>query len=312
MKLIEVGLKAADPYESIMRNIRIKDDEILIGGFRTKLRKVHVIGFGKSSLRMAEALNDILGDFILGGVIITPDKSGRLGSIEISKGDHPIPGDNTSRSSERLLEYLSNVEEDDLVIILISGGGSALFEKPLPGLALRDLAVATDILMRSGADIIELNTVRKHLSAVKGGRLLRYIKSKEIYSLIMSDVIGDPISFIASGPTAADETTYKDAIEVLRNRKIWDKIPESVRRVLLKGLNGEVEESIKPGDKILEKVRNIIIASNIISLNAMEIYARERGFNVVNLGPYIAGEAREVGRTMASILKSIKNLGKPV
>ncbi|MEZ0289982.1 MAG: glycerate kinase, partial [Sulfolobales archaeon] len=225
---------------------------------------------------------------------------------------HPIPRENTKRSSEILIEYLSNIREEDLVLILISGGGSALFEIPLPGLDLDDLAVTTDMLMRSGADIIELNIVRKHLSSVKGGRLLRYIKSREIYSLIMSDVIGDPISFIASGPTEADETTYNDAINVLRRRGLWDRVPGRVREILVKGSTGLIEESVKPGDEVLRRVKNIIVASNMMSLRAIERKARENNLNTLFLGPYVRGEAREVGRVIASILRSIRLLGEPV
>jgi len=313
LSLLKEGLEAADPYKAVINHVRIKNDKIIIGDrYETVLRKIHVIGFGKSSYKMALAVNDLFEKNIVGGVIITPDQEGSLGNILVLKGDHPIPRDNTLRSSKKLLEYLENIDEKDLVFILISGGGSALFEIPLKDISLEEIALVSELLMKSGADIFELNTVRKHLSAVKGGRLLKYIKSKEIYSLIISDVIGDPISFIASGPTDADPTTYRDAVEVIKRRGLWNKIPDKIKDLLMKGMEGFVEESIKPGDKILNKCRNIVIASNKMSLEAIERKAKEIGFNTLFLGPYIQGEAREVGKMFASILRSIKKINKPI
>ncbi|MGC9148554.1 MAG: glycerate kinase type-2 family protein [Sulfolobales archaeon] len=313
VEFIKEGLKSADPYEAVTRNLRIDKENIVIKDqYRVKRRKTHVIGFGKSSVGMVKAVVDLLGNDVVGGVVISPDKEFQLGSVEIVKGDHPIPSTNTERASKKLIEYLKNIDKNDLTIILISGGGSALFEVPLPGVDLRDIAEISEMLMKAGADIIELNTVRKHLSMTKGGRLLKLVNSEEIVSLIISDVIGDPISFIASGPTAVDETTYRDAYNILIKRGIWSRIRDNVKEVIIRGMRGEIEESVKPGDPVLNKVKNIIIASNIISLESIEKQALNLGFKVLSLGPYIKGEAREVGKVLASIARSIKILRRPV
>lgn len=312
MELIREGLRSVDPYEAIFKRVSVSREYLSIEGKLIKRRRTHVIGFGKASIKMTKAIYDLLSNDIVGGVVISPEGEMKIGSIEILRGDHPKPSINTERASKRLLEYLGNVEENDLVIVLISGGGSALFEIPLPGIELEDIAEITDLLMRAGADIIELNTVRKHLSAVKGGRLLRYIRSREVVSLVISDVIGDPISFIASGPTSADETTFRDAIDILKKKSLWNRISERVKRVLERGLEGEVEETIKPGDPVLSRVMNIVIASNRIALEAIEKRAFDYDLNTLFLGPYVSGEAREVGKVLVAIAKSIKFLGKPL
>ena len=313
MEFIKEGLKSADPYEAVMRNLHVDKEYIITKGqHRIRRRRTHVIGFGKSSVGMVKAIVDLLGSDIVGGVAISPDRELWIGSVEIVRGDHPIPSTNTEKASKKLLEYLKNIREDDLVIVLISGGGSALFEVPLPGVDLVDIAEISEMLMKAGADIIELNTVRKHLSMTKGGKLLKLVNSKEIISLIISDVIGDPISFIASGPTAADETTFRDAYNVLVKRGVWSRVRDNVKEVILRGMRGDIEETVKPGDPILNKVKNIIIASNIISLESIEKRALDLGFRVISLGPYIKGEAREVGKVFASIARSIKIIGKPI
>ena len=235
---------------------------------------------------------------------------GRVGPVEVLRGDHPIPSSNTLRSSRRLLEYLeTQVGPDDVVLVLISGGGSALFEVPEDGIGLGEIALVTRELMRAGADIVELNTVRKHLSAVKGGKLLRRIPAKRVFSLIISDVVGDRLDTIASGPTAPDETTFRDAEEVLRRRGLWERVPESVRRWIEKGVRGEAPETVKPGDPVLRKVRNVIVASNAISLEAMAKFLEAKGYHAVILTPYIEGEAREVGKVLGAIARSVAEKG---
>ena len=194
---------------------------------------------------------------------------------------------------------------------MISGGGSSLFEIPEDDLTLEDIADTTRKLMLRGVDIYELNTVRKHLSKVKGGKLLKYIKGRVI-SLIISDVVGDDVSTIASGPTSPDQTTFKDVYDILVKRGVWSEISPRVKLFIERGLSGLVEETIKPGDLLLNKVNNYIVASNTHALIAMEEKARNLGYNTMLLTPYLTGEAREVAKFLASVLKSISLLGKPV
>lgn len=314
LDIIEYGLESADPYRAVVTSLRISDNIIYVRDTMVKVRgRIHVIGFGKASRRMADAMYDVLGNRIAGGIVISPEGSGYIGPIEIVKGDHPIPGNNTLKSSQRVLEYLqNNVYEDDTVFILISGGGSALFEVPERNVSLDDVGRLAKELMRRGADIFELNTVRKRFSRVKGGKLLRYIRARNIVSLIISDVIGDRLDTIASGPTAPDETSYGDVYSILTRRGLWNEMPETMRSIIEAGLRGELPDTPKSGDPIFSNVHNIIIASNAIALESMARKAEEYGFKSLILTSMVEGEAREVGKVIASIIKNILAYSRPV
>ncbi|MEM1560506.1 MAG: DUF4147 domain-containing protein, partial [Ignisphaera sp.] len=196
--------------------------------------------------------------------------------------------------------------------ILISGGGSALFEVPERNVSLDDVGRLAKELMRRGADIFELNTVRKRFSRVKGGKLLRYIRARNIVSLIISDVIGDRLDTIASGPTAPDETSYGDVYSILTRRGLWNEMPETMRSIIEAGLRGELPDTPKSGDPIFSNVHNIIIASNAIALESMARKAEEYGFKSLILTSMVEGEAREVGKVIASIIKNILAYSRPV
>ncbi|MEM0154179.1 MAG: glycerate kinase, partial [Ignisphaera sp.] len=299
---------------AVVASLRISDNIIYVRDTMVKVRgRIHVIGFGKASRRMADAMYNVLGNRIAGGIVISPEGSGHIGPIEIVKGDHPIPGNNTLKSSQRVLEYLqNNVYEDDTVFILISGGGSALFEVPERNVSLDDVGRLAKELMRRGADIFELNTVRKRFSRVKGGKLLRYIRARNIVSLIISDVIGDRLDTIASGPTAPDETSYGDVYSILTRRGLWNEMPETMRSIIEAGLRGELPDTPKSGDPIFSNVHNIIIASNAIALESMARKAEEYGFKSLILTSMVEGEAREVGKVIASIIKNILAYSRPV
>lgn len=312
LKVLGRGFEEADPYRRVSEHVERVGDLVRIGGYEYKAGKIHVIGFGKASVKMLRAVCDKIDGLIQGGIVINPVETDVICNVEVLKGDHPVPSDNTSLSTRKLLEYVSkNTREGDLTIVLISGGGSALFEAPVEGLSLDEIGLVSKLLMVNGADIYELNTVRKHLSMVKGGKLLRYIKG-EVVSLIISDVVGDDLSVIASGPTSPDPSTFQEVYSILLKRGVWNQTPESVKNYVVKGLNGEVPETPKPGDPVFEKVRNIIVASNIISLKAMAEEAVKLGYNPMIITPYITGEAREVGKVIASIIKSVINHDLPV
>jgi glycerate 2-kinase len=304
---LEAALAAADPYGAVAKYVKRSGDGVEVAGRRYKLSgAVHVVGFGKASLKMAQAVVDVLGDAVAGGVVISPVGGGRVGPVEVLRGDHPIPGEDTLRASQRLLQYLESVGPEDLLFVLISGGGSALFEAPEEGVSLRDVAWLTGELMKRGADIVELNTVRKRLSRVKGGKLLRLVKTRRVVSLIMSDVVGDRLDTIASGPTAPDETTRDYAVAVLRRYGLWEEMPPHLRSAVLRS-----PDTVKPGDPLLEKVHNVVVASNLQSLLAASQHLADRGFNVVILSAALEGEAREVGRVLASAAKSAAWFGHP-
>jgi len=314
LKIIEAGLTAADPVKAIKSALKLEGSKLVIGGREYDVdRGVKVLGFGKASATMALAVEELLSDYIVGGAVIVPKglKPPTLNKVKVLYGSHPIPDEDTLNSTRELLKLRSG-DEGDTYVVLISGGGSALFELPIEPISLEDLKVLTSQLLKCGADIKEINTVRKHISMVKGGRLAELLYPSKVISLVLSDVVGDPIEFIASGPTAPDTTTYEDAIAVLRRYGIWDTVPKSVREVLLRGLKGELKETPKPGDKTFDKVLNYIVASNYISLKSMELTAKELGYNTLVITSMMEGEAREVGRFVASIIKNIKKYDEPV
>lgn len=310
--LLREGFKTADPTLAVKRVVKLIDDVVVVDSLKFKPRRIHVVGFGKASLKMLMGLLEALDNRVEGGIVITPEFQGRIGPVEVLRGDHPYPGENTLTASKKLLEYLSNnVSIEDLVFVLISGGGSALFEIPEKELTLGDIAEVTKKLMLAGADIYELNTVRKHLSRVKGGKFARYIRG-DIVALIVSDVVGDDLGTIASGPLAPDPTSFQDVYRILVKRGVWNQLSSRIREFIEKGLKGLVEETIKPGDPLLNKVHSFIVASNTESLLAMENKAREMGYNTLLLTPYLTGEAREVAGFLASIIKSIARINKPI
>lgn len=318
LEILEEGLRAVDPEASLPRIVRLEGDAIYVDMHRIYVEgKIYVAGFGKASAKMLKALLKILGDRVERGAIIVPrgyEAKDLPGNIEILEGEHPTPGRETLRSSEKLLETLRSAGRGDTVVLLISGGGSSLFEIPLEGIEIEDIAKVTKALLRAGATIEEMNTVRKHLSRVKGGRLGKDLRSRgaKLVTLIMSDVIGDPADVIASGPTAPDRSTYCEAQKILIKRLAKHEIPENISKTLEKGCRGEIEETPKPGDRDLEDVINIVIASSIDSLREMRRKAQEKGYNTAILSNAIEGEAREVGKVLAGIAKSIASLGEPL
>ncbi|MCS7112347.1 MAG: glycerate kinase [Nitrososphaerota archaeon] len=317
IELLEKALEASDPRIAVRRSLKISEDKLSVMGVDYDLTKYHrilVVGGGKASGAMAEALEEILGERIDGGVVNVPRGVSKLYNVKrvrLNEAGHPIPDDGGVRGVSDMLDMLRSSDENTLVFCLLSGGGSALMSKPIDSVSLEDLQKLTSILLRCGAPIEDVNAVRKHLSQVKGGRLAAAAYPATIISLIVSDVVGDRLDTIASGPTAPDTTTYEYARSILQRYRVWDTIPDSVRKAIESGCTGTLPETPKPGDHIFRKVYNFIIAGNSIALEEMEKYAIGMGYNVVNLSSYIEGEARYVGYTLAGILKGIVLKGRP-
>ncbi len=314
LKVLEAGLQAADPIRSVRNAIKLEGSKLVVGGREYDVSSgVKVLGFGKASANMASAVEGVLNDLIVSGAVVVPKglKPPNLRRIKILYGSHPVPDDDSINSTKELLKLCSRSEED-VFIVLISGGGSALFELTVDPITLDDLKLTTTQLLKCGADIKEINTVRKHISMVKGGRLAELLYPSKVISLILSDVVGDPIEFIASGPTAPDPTTYEDAIALLKRYGIWDNVPQSVKDVLVRGLNRGLRETPKPGDKVFNNVLNYVVASNYISLKAMEEEARRLGYNTLILTSMIEGEAREVGKLLAGVMKNVEKYDEPI
>ena len=318
LELLDEGLSAADPREAVHRKLKIENGELRVGGYRLKLssfNSVYVVGAGKASGGMAQALEEILGDFIEDGYVIVPKplvNRYKLKKIKLLGATHPIPSEENRRHSEKIISLISSADEGDLIICLISGGGSALMCCPYDEVSMDDMMTLTKLLLGSGANINEVNVVRKHVEKLKGGKLARLAYPATVLSLIISDVVGDPLDTIASGPTAPDESTFGDALNVLRKYGVADKAPKSILNVLEKGLNGLIEETVKPGDKVFGRVYNVIIASNEISLNTMYSRALDLGLNAMILTSYLEGEAREVGIVLASIARQIYYRDQPL
>lgn len=312
LEAIEFTLSSISPHRLIKEHVKRDGDKIQIDNLSIDLKKVNkiiVIGGGKASALMAEALYSILGDKINYGVVVIPEYQNQkfyTGSIELLKASHPIPTIKSIQASLKILEIVNKLSENDLVFCLISGGGSALMTLPMEGITLEDKQIITKRLLQSGATINELNIVRKHISNIKGGRLAQKIYPARIIGLIISDVVGNPIDIIASGPIAPDPSTYKDAIEILKRYNLWDNAPESIRKTLEKGLNGLIPETPKFNDKIFEKVHNFIIGSNELACESAFNYLSSKGLDAMILTTLLEGEAREVGKVIASIAKYMK------
>lgn len=319
LNALENAISAVDSYSSTRRSINLdKELSILSSRWDPSRGELHVVGAGKAGAKMALAVEDSLGDIIKSGavnVLRGTEKAVTTRRIELTPAGHPLPDIGSIEGTRKILRIAEKLKEEDLLLVLISGGGSALMELPYEGISLEDLIKMNKLLISCGADIREINTVRKHISRVKGGRLAKATKARVI-SLIISDVIGDPLDSIASGPTAPDNTTFRDAIEVIEKYDLEDEMPPSVMDVLKRGARGEIEETPKPGDDVFNRVDNYIIANNRIAVKSMAQYIERIGIKTVDIGSRIKGEARDSGSVIASIARSIEagesTISKPV
>ncbi len=303
-EIFYASLKAVDPYKSV-KGYAGKIRSVYMNG---KFNMLYVAGFGKAACPMARALEDTLGDLITTGIVITKYghsknhkskvRSQKL-NIKALEAGHPIPDENGVTGTDEIIKLLRSADETTLVVCLISGGGSALLVSPYEGITLNEKQEVTQLLLKAGANISELNTVRKHISRVKGGRLAEIAYPAKIISLILSDVIGDRFDVIASGPTSPDTTTYADALKVLEKYGLIDQAPKIVIEVLRKGAKGLIPETPKEGDKIFNNVGNIIIGSNKIAIDTARNKAEEFGFHTEIISSELTGEARDVGKLLA-------------
>ena len=259
--------------------------------------QVFLLGAGKASGAMAAAAEDALGDRVAGGFVVVKDGCGApLTRAEITEAGHPVPDARGLAASARLLDVARGAGERDLVLFLVSGGGSALTPAPAPPITLAEKQALTRLLLAAGATIGELNAVRKHLSLFKGGQLARAAWPATVLTLALSDVIGDPLDVIASGPTAPDPTTFAEALGVLARRGVAASVPGSIMRRLEAGCAGDIEETPKPGDPIFDRVRNVVIGNNALVTDAAVATAERLGFRAALLTRELEGEARDVAR----------------
>jgi glycerate 2-kinase len=304
--IFQAALYAASPYEAVKRQSSYIKSAYKAGPFH----KLKVIGFGKAACPMAKAVEDILPELFENGFVITKYmhcNEYRPSKIRFCEAGHPLPDENGLEGSGEIADILRKSGEETLVVCLISGGGSALLVSPYAGITLDEKKKITDLLLKAGADIHELNSVRKHISKVKGGRLAEIAYPAGVISLILSDVIGDRLDVIASGPTAPDKTTYHDAWLVLKKYGLLEKAPKNVFDVLYKGVNGLFPETPKEADTVFKKVENIIIGSNTKALDAAKLQAEELGFQAEIISSEISGEAKDAAKWLAEKAKAMKN-----
>lgn len=309
----QAGVDAVLP-DRLIAHLKDEAEHPLIQAARDADR-ILVVGGGKAGTGMAAALETALSDHLdrIDGWVNVPDESaGPLQRIRLH-GARPT-GSNLPTAAgvtgcEAMRDMLAGAGTNDIAICLISGGGSALMPAPVEGVTLEDKLTVTKFLHASGASIGEMNCVRKHLSRIKGGRLAQAFTGRRLFSLILSDVVGDPLDVIASGPTCPDTTTFADALDVIERYRLHDQIPSSVRAYLHDGRDGQHPETLK---RPLDTVENWILGNNTTALRAAEAQARERGWPVLNLGSFVEGEASEVATVIAGLIRSIRRDGQPV
>lgn len=324
-EVLAAALASVEPKATVRRSLIREGSALFVNEDRFELSeggRVFIVGAGKAGAPMTQAAFDVLGETVAGGVVIVKDghladAGAKVGPVELFEASHPVPDARGVAAAEKLAALLEETKDEDLVVALVSGGGSALLTLPEAGLTLEDLRVMTDALLRCGATINEVNALRKHTTRFGGGRLARLARPARIVSLIISDVVGSPLDVIASGPTAPDSTTFADAWRVVERYKLREGLPPRVVEHLQRGLAGEVEETPKAGDEELwSRVRNHVVASNVTAAEAAVAAAFERGFEATLLTSTLEGEAREVGRYAASLAREMgeraTNEGRPL
>lgn len=315
LRIFQSSLDAADPAKAVARAVARSGDMLRVGRKTYRLDhydRVVVLGAGKASAVMARAIERILGSRISAGLVNT--KYGHLAKlrrIELNECGHPVPDEAGIEGARRIAALAAGCGPNDLVFCLISGGASALTPLPAPGIALEEKQAVTKALLACGASIHEINAVRKHISGIKGGQLARLAAPATVISLMLSDVIGDSLDVIGSGPTAPDPSTFASAWAVIEKYGIAGQIPAPVAGRFEAGIAGRIAETPKPGDACFEKTRNIIIGSNRLAVDAAARKARELGYKPVVLSTFIEGETREIASMHAAIAREVLASGHP-
>ncbi|HSU59246.1 MAG TPA: glycerate kinase [Bryobacteraceae bacterium] len=318
LSILKAALEAADAGNAVRRHFSSSANHLRAGALRIPLKdfdRVFLIGAGKAAVQMAAAASRVLPSALSGGIVITKyGHAGRGlgGRVSVIEAGHPIPDEHGLAASQQVRDLLSELNARDLLIVVISGGASALLAAPAGPVTLAAKQQTTDLLLRAGAKIAELNAVRKHLSALKGGRLAALAYPATVVSLLLSDVIGDPIDIIGSGPTAPDPATFRDALAVLDKYELTDRVPESVRDHLRQGAAGNLPETPKPGDPLFQNVYNIVVGSNRLAIEAAAAKGRSLGYRTLILSSTVQGETREVARVHGQILREIRSSGHPI
>lgn len=314
--IFHAGLKAVNPEIAVRRYCRLADGHLFVADKSydlTRFNHLFVIGAGKASAPMARSIEDLLGERISKGIInVKYEHTAKLARIRLVEAGHPIPDENGKEGSRAILNLAKEAQKDDLVICLMSGGGSALLPLPAQNLTLKDKQATIKVLLACGATIHEINTIRKHTSAVKGGQLARAVYPATIISLILSDVVGDNLDVIASGPTVPDSSSFSDCMEIFSRYGIIKKLPPSVVRHIKTGISGKTSETSKIGDPAFSRTHNQIIGSNFEAIIAAKQKAEELGYQTLALSSMIQGETKDVAQVHGAIVREILKTGNPI
>lgn len=317
MEIFQAGVDAVDPAQAVRRHVRVGEGGFLhVRGRRFRLsdfEHIYVIGAGKASAPMAMALEELLGERLSGGLVVVKYGHGAvLKKIGVAEAGHPVPDEAGLAASQRLLSLAQQCSERDLVLCLLSGGASALLALPVPEVSFTELQETTDLLLGCGATIKEINALRKHLSPLKGGGLAKAVSPGRLVSLVLSDVVGDDVSVIASGPTVPDESSFTDCFEIVMRYHLDRKLPAAVEAYLREGMQGKRPETLKHGDPVFADTCTVVVGNNRDCLEAAETKARTLGYSTMVLSSMVEGEAREVAKVHAAIGKEIVRSGRPL
>jgi glycerate 2-kinase len=308
LSIARAGIAAVRPDAAVRRALKVHPRTLTVGGAPMPLSRgarVHLIAFGKAAAAMEDAAEELVGRRFAGGLAVLRDGDPPpRGAIDVRFGEHPVPGPGSLRAARDVLQYAAACPPEDLILFLISGGGSAILEAPVDGLSLPDLQRTTRTLLACGAPIQAMNILRRHLSAVKGGRLGAATRAGQFATLAISDVVGDPPHDIASGPTVADPTTFADARQVVARYGLAGRLPAAVLRHLQAGVRGSTDETPKPGDARLTRAPFAFAASNRLALSVSAARARSLGYATHILSREVVGETRDIGRLHGAILSA--------
>lgn len=319
-RILAACMDAVDPYQVVYRALSVQGDKLKIDQRDYELeayQRLLVVSFGKAAALMAQAVEDQLGERIEAGIVVDKNSHSTIdvnlpGKYTVIHSNHPLPGEKSLEAGQVILDLLDSSTPEDLVLFLISGGGSSLITAPYKGIELNEMQALTLSLLASGAAIEEINTVRKHLDRVKGGGLARAALPAQMVSLVLSDVVGNPLDSIASGPTVPDPTTFADAVSILKANKIWGRTPVSIKETMLAGVRGEISETLKVRDEDTNGAQVLLIGSNELAAQAGVGTAQSEGFNAYLHTNSLQGDAFAAGRQMGGLARQINAQGKPI
>ncbi|MCL6650516.1 MAG: DUF4147 domain-containing protein, partial [Chloroflexi bacterium] len=314
--VVQAALAAVEPGAAIRRALAVRRGALTVGGLLLPLRafrRVLIVGAGKAAAPMAAALADLVAERPVEGLVIVPHGyRAPTGPVALREAGHPLPDEAGLRATAELIELLAGANEDDLVIATLSGGASALLVAPAGDLTLEDVVVTTELLLRSGATIAEVNAVRKRLDRIKGGRLVRVAFPAMTLGLVISDVVGSPLDVIASGPTVPDRSSWEEAAAVIARYQLTERLPPRVRAWLEAGCAGQLDPPLGPDEPVFTRAKTVIVADNRLAARAAARAAEEAGLASLVLTTFVEGEAREVGRVLAGVLREVDASGLPL